>query len=79
MTLSHENIFCITGPLWGEVTGDVTWASWRVISLAIPLFVQAFVQAYTKENVKAADYRPCVRGTHMSLVGSPQKEPVTRW
>ena len=32
---------------------DVTWTSWYLKSTATPLFVEQFLQAYIKENIKA--------------------------
>ena len=44
---------------------DATWALRHLKSLAIQLFVQKFVQADKKENIKGSHYGPIVRGIYL--------------
>ena len=57
---------------------DVTWAPWRLKSSKTRLCFQQLVSANSKEDAKAANYWPYVRGIQMFGVGSPEKGPVKR-
>ena len=50
--------------------GDITWTPWHLGSLATILFVQLFVQAYNKENIKKFALLAHCEGN------SPHKGPV---
>ena len=53
--------------------GDATWASWRLQSPVIRLFVQQFVQVDIKGNIGAPHHRSRARGIHWWQVDSHQK------
>ena len=52
---------------------DVAWAPERLKSPAIRLFLQWFVWASIKQNIKAVDYWPPVKGNIPITGGSPHK------
>ena len=49
----------------------------QITNLAI-VYIQQFIEAQIKENIKAPRYWPFVRGIHRWPVNSPHKGPVTR-
>ena len=51
----------------------VIWASWRIKSPPIPLFVQTFAPAYSKENIKDRPYWPL--GNTLFTGGFPSGSP----
>ena len=56
----------------------ITWASWRLKSPASQLFVQRFVQANIKSNIKAPHHWPFAKGIHQLPVDSLPKGPIMR-
>ena len=61
------------GNAFNYITVTSLWARWRLKSPSSPLFIQQFIQAQIKENIKASRHWPMCR----KFTGDHQW-PVTR-
>ena len=55
MTSSNENIFCVTGPLWGETTGHQWLHSQRPVTRSFDVFFDLRLNKRLSNNGGADD------------------------